>query len=91
MGCYAIPLVGAILCYGWRKAFRKTHPQYLWLNLLLFGGSIFGVVDHAWNNELLAFGTSDLLLGVVITLATIGFWGAMLYLPNPSPSLAKGF
>lgn len=80
MGCYTVPAAAAIIHY----VMRKKNPAWLaskehkWLNLMFVGGAIFGVVDHAWNGELLAFSVSDLLLGVVITLTIIASWGIML-------------
>jgi len=88
MACYIAPLAGAIICYGWRKA-SAAHPKYFWLNLLLAGGSIFGIVDHGWNNELLALSVPDLALGLLITAAIVAFWGAAFALPSASAATAK--
>lgn len=88
MACYVAPLAGAIICYGWRKA-SAAHPKYFVLNLLLAGGSIFGIVDHWWNNELLAFSVPDLALGLVITLSILAFWGVAFALPAAAATTAK--
>ena len=77
MGCYTIPAAAAIIHFFVRKSkpSLKNNKYHLWLNQLFLGGAIFGVVDHWWNGELLAFSARDMLLGVVITLVTIAIWG----------------
>lgn len=78
MGCYTVPLLAAGIHYmmrrknGWNDKYNKI------LNLLFVGGAIFGVVDHAWNQELFAFSFHDVLLGVVITVSIVLFAGGML-------------
>ncbi len=47
------------------------------LSQLLLGGALFGIVDHAWNGELLLVGPDilkDLALGVTITIVIFGVW-----------------
>lgn len=81
MVCYIFPTVGAILVHAQRKAGKKTDEPGLWLNHLLWGGSIFGLVDHWWNGELFFIGkdiSHDLLLGGLITLAIYAVWYAMV-------------
>lgn len=77
MVCYTIPLTAAIIStVVWK--FHKSGPAGWWLNLLLYGGAIFGVVDHFWNGELFAIGPNvsmDLLLGASITMVIFGAWG----------------
>jgi len=54
---------------GWREDVYQS-----WLNLLLAGGTIFGVVDHLWNGEIFLIGENvllNLLLGVVITTVIV--------------------
>ena len=82
MGCYTIPLVAAIGHYALRHRVKdwKNSRKHRQLNLLLAGGSIFGVVDHFVNGELLAFSVRDLLLGVAITVVILVFWGVMVVL-----------
>jgi hypothetical protein len=56
------------------------------LNLLLAGGAVFGIIDHAWNGELFLIGpdiVSDLLLGVAITAAIVGVWSVLNYFDKP--------
>jgi hypothetical protein len=52
---------------------------------MLFGASVFGVVDHAWTNELFMISTSwpmDLALGSAITACTVGLWGLLVSAPK---------
>jgi len=82
--CYAVPLLAAIITSAiWGKA--RTR-QLWWLNLLFWGGAIFGIVDHLWHGELFIISpnlVSDLLLGVVITLTVLAAWLITLILrPN---------
>jgi hypothetical protein len=83
MVCYVVPTIGALAVYlfrtlrtGWRK---NTHLY--WLNILLVGGSLFGLVDHAWNGELLILGGNiilDIALGITITTAIIIAWAFLV-------------
>lgn len=80
MGCYTVPAVSAIMHF----IARKKNPElgkderHKTLNLMFLGGAIFGVVDHAWNRELLSFSFQDVMLGFVITLSIIATWGLMV-------------
>ncbi|MBT4824243.1 hypothetical protein HN695_02535 [Candidatus Woesearchaeota archaeon] len=72
MGCVTVPAAAAVVHYFMRKNKPewKISQKHKWLNLLLAGGAIFGIVDHAWNGELFMISPnlfSDLMLGVVIT------------------------
>jgi len=61
---------------GWRENIYQS-----WLNLLLAGGAIFGVVDHLCNGEIFLIGENvllDLLLGVVITTAIVLIWDMLV-------------
>ena len=80
MVCYAVPTVAAIVhgIIRKKKISWKGNMQHLWLNLLLAGGAIFGLVDHWWNGELFYIGDNvvlDLLLGVAITVSIYIVWG----------------
>ncbi len=87
MVCYAVPLIAAALGFGWRKTNGKAHAhsqQEHTLRLMLLGASVFGVVDHLWNGELLMVGPdwrSDIALGCVITLAVFAVWALAVALP----------
>ncbi|QLJ52892.1 MAG: hypothetical protein Sv326_0717 [Candidatus Fermentimicrarchaeum limneticum] len=85
MVCYTIPTITAVVLHFIRgkKPSWKDSQKYKSLNLLLFGGAIFGIVDHIWNGELFLVGPnilSDLLLGFAITLTIVGVWGVTIYL-----------
>ena len=67
MGCYTVPATAAIIHFFLRKKYSLNDRYHKMLNFLFLGGAIFGVVDHIWNGDLLAFSLSDVLLGVVIT------------------------
>lgn len=81
MGCYTVPAAAAIIHFF----LRKKNPAWLrsqehkWLNLMLGGAAIFGVVDHAWNRELFVFSVPDVMLGFTITAAILAAWGVMLF------------
>lgn len=87
--CYTIPLAAAIIStVVW--GVRKKGPAGWWLNLLLYGGSLFGVVDHIWNGELFLIGQAplmDLLLGAAITAAIFGSWGITFAAAKAYPNL----
>lgn len=90
MVCYIIPLVVALVQSAvWGS--RKSGPAGWWLNLLLYGGAIFGVVDHLWYGELFLIGEAplmDLMLGVTITLTIFAGWGIALGIAKISPEFA---
>ncbi|MBI5228472.1 hypothetical protein HY991_00050 [Candidatus Micrarchaeota archaeon] len=81
MVCYIVPSAAALVCLGARKRLHSGDQRLLWLNLMLAGGAVFGIVDHWWNGELLAIGKNigaDLLLGVAITLAIVVLWAVVV-------------
>jgi hypothetical protein len=79
MGCYVVPTVAAVLLHGFRgKKALKDNEYVYWLNILFYGASIFGFVDHLWNGQLFSFNITDLLLGFTITSAILVFWGLMV-------------
>jgi uncharacterized membrane protein (UPF0182 family) len=73
--CYVISLVAAIFV---SVIWSKTRSYQLWwLNLMLWGGAMFGVIDHLWNGEIFVVSSNpvrDLMLGVIITLLIVAFW-----------------
>lgn len=78
--CWAIPTASALIVFAVRK-FQKRGTESLWLFLLLFGGAIFGVIDHIWNKELFLIGPEpwkDIGLGIVITVAIFVAWGIIV-------------
>ncbi|MFH1770198.1 MAG: hypothetical protein ABH828_01435 [archaeon] len=89
MTCYTIPATAAIIHFFMRKNIKlfRFSKYHLWLNQLLVGGAVFGVVDHWWNGELLLFGeniVSDLLLGITITIAIFFIAGIMMLVDKAS-------
>jgi len=89
--CYTIPLVAAIISsVVWGS--RGRGPAGWWLNLLLYGGALFGLVDHLWNGELFLLGKAplmDLLLGATITAVIFGGWGITLGIVRMYPELGR--
>ena len=87
--CYIVPLAVAIVSsVVWGS--QKRGPAGWWLSLLLYGGALFGVVDHLWHGELFLIGEAplmDLLLGTTITAAIFGGWGITLGIARIYPSL----
>ncbi len=57
---------------------------------MLYGGALFGVVDHLWNGQLFLIGGAplmDLLLGVTITAVIFGGWGITFAVARAYPDL----
>lgn len=88
--CFYIPTAGAIVTSAiWKK---NKSVKVWWLNLLFWGGALFGVIDHWWNGELFLVSEnlgSDLLLGVAITITILVVWGIMVVVSKKSPTLAS--
>lgn len=87
--CYVVPLVAAVstsVVWG----LRRRGPAGWWLNLLLYGGALFGIVDHLWKGELFLLSPNpimDLLLGVVITATIFAGWGIALLIARMWPEI----
>lgn len=97
MVCFIVPLAGAIITSIIWEA-RNGGPAGWWLNLLLYGGALFGAIDHLWFGEFflgfqnLLNGTaplSDIMLGFTITGAIFGSWGMMMGMARINPTLGK--
>ncbi len=87
--CYTVPSAAAIITTLWWR--KKRSFKTWWLILMFYGGSLFGVIDHLWNGELLLISENwlkDLFLGVVITGGIILTWGVILALAKKSLSLS---
>jgi ribonucleotide monophosphatase NagD (HAD superfamily) len=89
MVCYIVPSAAAIIHSYMRRRIPnwKNNIYQKGLTLLLSGGAIFGIVDHAWNGELLMVGeniVSDIMLGITITLTILVSWGIMVALDKSS-------
>ena len=79
--CWIVPTTAAIIVTILRKSKNMKSAKSFWLNLLLFGGALFGVVDHIWNKEFFLIGENflqDISLGIVITLVIFVVWGVMV-------------
>lgn len=73
--CYSIPLVSAVITTS--VYLKNRNPKMWWLNLMLYGAALFGVIDHWWNGQLFLISNNiykDLLLGVVITVSIFVAW-----------------
>ena len=82
MVCYAVPLAALVISFIGRKVLHRDGAHGFWLNIMLFGGSTFGLVDHMWNGELFMLGpnvASDLMLGFTITGGIIAGWGVLTH------------
>ncbi len=82
MGCYLVPTAALGLQYILNRKHAHNEKHQRWLQQLLLGGAIFGVVDHLWNGELFLFGANTLLdlgLGVTITAVIFGVWGLLVW------------
>lgn len=86
--CYTVPLVAGITTtLMWKK---DKSVQMWWLNLMFYGGGLFGVIDHLWNGELFLISkdwVKDLALGVVITAVIFLAWKIILALAKKNFSL----
>ncbi len=95
MVCYVVPLVATIIGTVHRKSLRKQDAHSMWLNIMLLGGALFGVIDHAWNAELFLISANwmmDLALGVSITAGIFVSWGIIAFrdrLVNPRRILGR--
>lgn len=92
MVCYIVPLAALLLTAASRKARSSRAAHGFWLAIMLLGASVFGLVDHAWNGELLIIGTgwaNDMALGAAITSGIVAAWGMIVIQQRAShPSLA---
>ena len=50
MVCYIVPLAAGIITAIRRRALHRKDKEGFWLNLMFAGASLFGVVDHLWND-----------------------------------------
>lgn len=88
--CYAVPTAGAVVTSViWS---RTKSVKIWWLNLMFWGGALFGVIDHLWNGELFLISkdiVKDLMLGVVITAVILAGWAIMVAMSKSNPTLAS--
>ncbi len=88
--CYTAPLIGAVVTsVVWK---RTKSVKVWWLNLMFYGGALFGVIDHFWNGELFLISeniVSDLLLGVTIVAIILVSWGVTVAWSKINPTLSN--
>ena len=88
--CYTAPLIGAVVTsIAWKKT---KSVRVWWLNLMFYGGALFGVIDHLWNGELFLISeniVSDLLLGITIVAIILVSWGATIIWSKINPTLSN--
>ncbi len=88
--CYTVPLITSVFTtYAWKK---KKTVRLWWLNLLLYGASAFGVIDHLYNGELFLvseYWVKDLFLGILITAFVFLLWGLILFMAKVNKSIAR--
>jgi len=86
--CYTVPIAGAaVTSVLWS---RTKSTKIWWLNLMFYGGALFGIIDHLWNGELFLISeniASDLLLGVAITAGIFLSWLMLLAFNKANPVL----
>ncbi len=77
--CYTVPTAAAVITtFCWKKS---GSPKTFWLMLMLYGGALFGIIDHLWNGELFFISAnwkSDIALGAVITASIFAAWCAAI-------------
>jgi hypothetical protein len=84
-----VPLAGAVITtIAWAKT---KNIKVWWLNLMFYGGALFGVIDHLWNRELFLISDniiSDLVLGITITLLILVGWSLAVVYSRLNPTLS---
>jgi len=76
--CYAVPTAGAIVTSFMLS--KNKSPELGKLNLLLWGGAMFGVIDHLWNRELFLISpdiANDLFLGITLSITAV--WAILVF------------
>lgn len=88
--CYVFPTVSAVITSAiWHKT---KSVKMGWLNLMFWGGALFGVIDHLWNKELFLISKNiiaDLMLGLTITSAIFVCWLIVIFANKNNPALAE--
>jgi len=78
MVCYAVPLIATVLLLAGRKATGWQAANGFWLNIMMMGGAVFGLIDHFWHGEIFLISAgwmTDLALGGFITAGITACWG----------------
>ena len=85
MVCYAVPLVATVILSACRRASASNwlrSAQGFWLNIMMLGGSVFGLVDHLFAGELFVLTSAwmtDIAIGGAITAGIAGCWGVLVF------------
>ena len=89
--CYAVPTASAVITsVMWS---RTKDIKIWWLNLMFWGGALFGFVDHLYHGELFLISEnlmSDLFLGAIITISILVGWRIALACNKGHRVLASG-
>jgi hypothetical protein len=77
--CHTVPIAAsAVTTMVWAKT---KSPKIAQLNLMLYGASVFGIVDHWWHGELFLFSgnaAKDLCVGFMVTGCVFAVWAMNL-------------
>lgn len=90
MVCYIVPLVASVLLALGRKSSGSHSVHGMWLNIMMLGGAIFGLIDHLLYGELLLIistWATDLAIGGAITAGITMCWGLVVLMPRISSSM----
>jgi|GEM_PF-561444 len=93
MVCYAVPLAAAATLSVCRRSSASSwlrSAQGFWLNIMMLGGAVFGLVDHLFAGELFVLTSAwmtDMLIGGAITAGIAGCWGVLVLSRRFSGSL----
>jgi hypothetical protein len=85
MVCYIVPLAATLSTFIGRKMTGRRGVQSFWLSIMLLGGAVFGLVDHAFNGELFMISSNvgaDLALGGMITAGITATWGGLVLIKS---------
>ena len=88
--CHVVPMAGALITSFILR--KKKDQKIWWLNLMFYGGALFGLIDHVWNKELFLVSehlVKDLGLGIVISIGIVASWLVILAVSKTNPILSQ--